>query len=151
MNRVAQLDVKQLEYSVIYIKTGEEDVVKRTVAVCVEEGNRHVLFVSKDVAIKIKSEDILYIVNLLRGTVISKLSGAEVMLTGLCDQYLSSIRDNKALINSFSEDAKNVFDQITRDTEWSINDDECRPSTDLCNLIHHMATVCRVVLIEKGG
>ena len=102
------------------------------------------------IAIKIKSEDILYIVNLLRGTVVSKLNNAEVMLTGLCDQYMSELRENKKLIELFSNSAENVFDQVTKDTEWSINDDQCVPSTELCNLIHKMAVICRIALIEKG-
>lgn len=147
---VTVLDTKEFEYSILDIKAQKEAVDKRNISICVEKGNAHVYLVSYGIAIKIKSEDILYIVNLLRGTVVSKLNNAEVMLTGLCDQYMSELRENKKLIELFSNSAENVFDQVTKDTEWSINDDQCVPSVELCNLIHKMATICRIALIEKG-
>jgi hypothetical protein len=147
---VTVLDTKEFEYSILDIKAQKEAVDKRNISICVEKGNAHVYLVSYGIAIKIKSEDILYIVNLLRGTVVSKLNNAEVMLTGLCDQYMSELRENKKLIELFSNSAENVFDQVTKDTEWSINDDQCVPSTELCNLIHKMAVICRIALIEKG-
>ncbi len=147
---VLTLDTKEFEYSILDIKAQKEAVDRRHISICVEKGNAHVYLVSYGIAIKIKSEDILYIVNLLRGTVVSKLNNAEVMLTGLCDQYMSELRENKKLIELFSNSAENVFDQVTKDTEWSINDDQCVPSTELCNLIHKMATICRIALIEKG-
>lgn len=147
---VIVLDTKEFEYSILDIKAQKEAVDKRSISICIEKGNGHVYLVSSSIAIKIKSEDILYIVNLLRGTVVSKLNNAEVILTGLCDQYISELRESKSLIESFSNSAENVFDQVTKDTEWSINDDQCVPSVELCNLIHKMAVICRIALIEKG-
>lgn len=147
---VTVLDTREFEYSILDIKTQKEAVDKKNISTCVEKGNGHIYLVSSSIAIKIKSEDILYIVNLLRGTVVSRLNNAEVMLTGLCDQYISELKENKSLIESFSNNAENVFDQITKDTEWSINDDQCVPSTEICNLIHKMAVICRIALIEKG-
>ena len=105
---VTVLDTKEFEYSILDIKAQKEAVDKRNISICVEKGNGHIYLVSSSIAIKIKSEDILYIVNLLRGTVVSKLNNAEVMLTGLCDQYMSELRENKKLIELFSNSAENA-------------------------------------------
>lgn len=149
MNKVIPIDTKEFEYEIIAVKEKTSCTDKRDICIAITDDRNHVLFISSGIAFKFSVIDIIYIVNSLRGNVLSKLNNGEMLLPGIVDQYLANIKDHMALIEPLSESGENVYDQLLRDNEYNEELGACGPSVELCNLIQNMATICRVALAER--
>ncbi len=125
---------------------------KAELAIAVSSDNKSVMLSVKSqykcydgLILTLNSDAVVYIVNLLRGNILSKLTGQQSLLNSILDQYRSAFKDARfrELVSLMSNDANNVEDLIHElngeDEQW----------TGFCNLIQMMATITRVALYEN--